>query len=113
MATETPGELGTSYPAASTWTEVYTVPDVAGNYAVTSLLTVCNEGCSTDYFSIATVTHSAGNPTTQQYKAYLIPVDPNCTYLLKIALTLGQNKAISVYSQNGTLAFSAQGVQNV
>ena len=113
MASETLGELGAIAPTLATWTEVYTVPDVAGNYAVTSLITVCNRGTSTDYFYLATVTHSAGTPTTAQYKAYNVAVAPGTTYLLRIALTLGRNKALTAYSKSGNLTFSAQGVQNV
>lgn len=113
MATETPAELGTSYPTAGQWTEVYAVPDVAGNYAVTSLVTVCNLGTAVDYFHLAVVTHSAGTPTSQQYKAYNVPVLPGVPYLLRIALTPGRNKAITTYAKRGTLAFSIQGTQNV
>ena len=113
MATETPSELGTSSPSPATWTEVYAVPDVAGNYAVTSLVTVCNLGTSLDYFHLAVVTHSAGTPTNQQYKAYNVPVLPGVPYLLRIALTPGRNKAITAYAKKGLLAFSVQGVQNV
>lgn len=113
MATETPGELGASYPTLATWTEIYAVPNVAGNYAVTSLLTVCNLGTAIDYFHLAIVTHSAGTPTSQQYKAYNVAVLPGVPYLLRIALTPGQNKAITAYSKKGLLAFSIQGTQNV
>lgn len=113
MSSETIGELGTSAPSPATWTEVYAVPNVAGNYAVTSLLTVCNRSSAIDYFYLATVTHSAGTPTTADYKAYNVPVLPGVPYLLKIALTLAQNEAITVYSKSGNLTFSAQGVQNV
>ena len=113
MASEAIGELGAIAPSAATWTEVYAVPDVAGDYAVTSLITVCNTGTSTDYFSLGTITHSAGTPSLAQTKVSLVPVPPNSTYLLKVGLTLGRNKALTAYSKYGNLSISAQGVQNV
>lgn len=107
------GELGSSYPAASQWTEVYNVPNVTGDYMVTSLIAITNLGNATDYYRLAIITHSGGTPSNQQIRAYDVPLPPNKSDYLAVPFTLGPNQALAVYARNGTLSFGVSGVQNV
>mgnify|MGYP003347740929 CR=1 FL=1 len=91
--------LGQLATAAATEANVYVVP--AGNSAVISSLTICNQSANATAFSIA-VQPKGGSIAANSYINYNTPLPGNDTITLTIGMTLGNTDVLSanVYSSN-------------
>lgn len=99
--------LGQSAPAATTETDLYTVP--AATQAVVSSIIICNRSSSaTATFRIsATVTGVA--TTSKDYIYYDLILGQNDTFIATIGLTLGATDKIRIYASTANLSFTAVG----
>ena len=107
--TQTLKVLGQNKPAATTLTDLYTVPG-ATTTAVTSI-SVCNSSASSDTFRISIAIAGAGD-TAKQYLYYDVTIPGNNNFTLTTGITLGAADVIRCYSGSGNLAFSAFGAEN-
>ena len=109
MATASYLVLGTqTIPAASTNTDLYTVP--AATQAVVSTLTICNQASTAATFNVA-VRPAGAALATKHYIAYGTPIAGNDTIALTLGITLATTDVITVNSSSGNLSFAAFGSQ--
>ena len=99
--------LGQSFPAATTNTDIYTVP--SATQAVASTLAVCNTGGGTT-FRVA-VRVAGATLTTAQYIVYDNYVSSNDTVFLTLGVSLGAADVITVYAGAATLTFNLFGTE--
>lgn len=98
--------LGQSNPAATTLTDLYTVP--AATQSVVSTLTVANLGSVTDTFRIAVRPAGAAiNP--KHYINYGGSINVGDTKTFTLGITLGATDVVSVWAGTANLAFNAFG----
>jgi hypothetical protein len=99
--------LGQQAPAATTATDLYTVP--AATQAVVSSIIVCNRSSSaTATFRISASV--AGVPlTAKDHIYYDLILGQSDTFIATIGLTLGATDKIRVYASNSNLSFTAVG----
>ena len=97
--------LGQAAPAATTNTDLYTVP--AGNSAVCSTLVVCNRSTASSFR--AAVRPSGATLANQHYIAYDTYINQNDSVFLTIGVTLAATDVVTVYSTSGNLSFSLFG----
>lgn len=100
--------LGQSAPAATTPTDLYTVP--ALTQAVASSFIVCNRGNTATTFRLS---RSVGGGATanKDYLYYDVTIPANDTFIATIGLTLGAADKVRVYAGNGNLSFSLDGME--
>jgi hypothetical protein len=98
--------LGQSNPAATTLTDLYTVP--AATQAVVSTLTIANLGSVTDTFRIA-VRPAGAAVAHQHYVNYGGSINANDTKTLTLGITLAATDVVSVYAGTVNLAFNLFG----
>ena len=101
--------LGQSNPAATTPTDLYTVP--GGKTAVVSSLVVANRSAVSRTFRISVRVAGAGADNAQ-YLAYDMAVPAYDTVFLQLGITLAATDVITVYASAQELAFNAFGVEN-
>ena len=103
--------LGQTNPNATSYTTMYTVPDLA--QTTTSSLTVCNTSASTVTFrvSVHVAGALAGTPGTNQFIFYDTPLGGNATMTVVLGMTLYSSDLIQVYASTGDLAFNLFGVE--
>lgn len=97
--------LGQSAPAATTNTDLYTVP--ALTQSVCSTLAVCNRGASTT-FRVA-VRPAGAAIANQHYIVYDGYVNQYDTVFLTLGVTLAATDIVTVYAGAATLSFSLFG----
>lgn len=97
--------LGQSAPAATTNTDLYTVP--SATQAVCSTLAVCNLGASTS-FRVA-VRPAGAAIANQHYIVYDNYVNQYDTVFLTLGITLATTDVVTVYAGAATLSFSLFG----
>lgn len=97
--------LGQSAPAATTNTDLYTVP--SSTSAVCSTLSICNRGTSTTY-RIA-IRPSGAALANQHYIVFDAAVAANETILLTIGITLAATDVITVFAGTANVTFSVFG----
>lgn len=97
--------LGQSAPAATTNTDLYTVP--AATSAVCSTLAICNRGASAQ-FRVA-VRPAGAAIANQHYIVYDNYVNQYDTVFLTLGVTLAATDVITVYASNANLSFSLFG----
>ncbi len=97
--------LGQSAPAATTNTDLYTVPSATS--AVCSTLAVCNRGVSTT-FRVA-VRPAGATLDNQHYIIYDNYVNQYDTVFLTLGVTLAATDVVTVYAGAATLSFSLFG----
>lgn len=97
--------LGQSAPAATTNTDLYTVPSAKS--AVISTITVCNRSTAATY-RIA-VRPAGASILNQHYIAYDTTVAANDTISLTLGLTLATTDVVTVYSSTTGLSFNIYG----
>lgn len=99
--------LGQQAPAATTATDLYTVP--AATQAVVSSIIICNRSSSaTATFRISA--SAAGVATTNKdYIYYDLILGANDTFIATIGLTLATTDKIRVYASTANLSFTAVG----
>lgn len=98
--------LGQVAPAATTDTDLYTVP--AGKSTVVSTLSVCNRSTSTVAYRIAVRPAGAAINDTH-YIAYDVTLTPNSSDYLTIGMTLAATDVITIYAASADLSFTLFG----
>lgn len=105
---ETRKILGQSNPAATTLTDVYTVP--AATQAVISSFVVCNRSLTPTSFRISVAIAGAAN-NNKQYIYYDLPLPANDTFIGTIGGTLNAADVVRIYVNDATVSFNIFGVE--
>jgi hypothetical protein len=100
--------LGQSNPAATTSTDIYTVP--SSTSTTVSSITVCNRSTTGTTFRISVAIAGAGL-SNEQYLYYDVPIQGNETFVATVGITLATTDKIRVYATNNTLSFNVFGVE--
>jgi hypothetical protein len=98
--------LGQSAPAATTNTNLYTVP--AATSAVVSTLVIANRAATTATYRIA-IRPGGATLANQHYIAFDVVVGAADSTTLTLGITLAATDIITVYAGNANLSFSAFG----
>lgn len=97
--------LGQSAPAATTNTDLYTVP--AANSAVCSTLSICNRATSTTYR--VAVRPAGATLANSHYIIYDNYVNQYDSVFLTLGVTLAATDVVTVYAGSANLSFSLFG----
>lgn len=100
--------LGQSAPAATTLTDLYTVP--ALTQTVASSVVVCNRGGTSTTFRISLAPAGAADAVSQ-YTYYDVVIPKNDTFVATIGITLATTDKVRVYAGNANLTFTLLGVE--
>jgi glucose-6-phosphate dehydrogenase assembly protein OpcA len=100
--------LGTSNPAATTATTLYTVP--AATSAIISTIVVCNQAASGGTYRIA-VRPAGATLAANQYIAYDSAVPANDSICLTLGITLATTDILTIYASSTTMSFLAFGTE--
>jgi hypothetical protein len=100
--------LGQAIPAASTLTDLYTVP--SGTYVIVNSIVICNTNSSATTFRISVAQDGAAD-TLAQYVAREIPIAGNATTEFAMGITMDAADRLRVYSTSGSCSFNAFGVE--
>ena len=98
--------LGQSYPSAATATTLYTASTASGT--VVSTINVANLSGAADTIRIA-VRPAGASLSNQHYVVYGASLGSGSVFTWTAGATLANTDVITVYSTNGTSAFSAFG----
>lgn len=108
MATTTYKVLAQSAPAATTNTDVYTVP--AATQAVVSTISIANRASTATTFRIA-VRPAGAAIANQHYIAYDVALAGSDATNLTLGITLGATDVITVYAGSANTSVSVFGSQ--
>lgn len=97
--------LGQLAPAATTNTDLYTVPGATA--AVCSTVAICNRGTSTT-FRLA-VRPAGATIANQHFIVYDNYINQNDTVFLTLGITLAATDVVTVYAGTANLSFSLFG----
>ena len=100
--------LGQSNPAATTPTDMYTVPDVT--VTTVSSLVVCNFSAAAKAFRVS-VRVGGESAANKQYLYYDKSIPANDSFSAVLGLTLNQGDVVTVYAEDTNLAFNLFGVE--
>jgi hypothetical protein len=106
MATTTYKVLGQVAPAATTETDLYTVP--ASTETIISSLIVANRSSTAATYRISVSVNGAAT-STKDYLVYDAAISSNQTIALTLGVTLDATDKIRVYGSTANLSFSAYG----
>lgn len=106
MATTTYKILGQVAPAATTETDLYTVP--ASTETIVSSLVVANRGASSATYRISVSSNGAAT-ATKDYLIYDGAISSNAVIALTLGITMDATDKIRVYASNANLSFNAFG----
>jgi hypothetical protein len=106
---DTPKILGQAAPAATTETDLYTVP--GATTTVVSSVVVCNRGSSATTFRIS-VADGGGATANKDYLYYDVAIPAFDTFIATIGATLEATDKIKVYAGNANLSFNAFGIES-
>lgn len=98
--------LGQSAPAATTDTDIYTVP--SATQAVLSTLVIANRGSTSADYRIA-IRPAGATISNEHYIAYDVSIPANDAIALTIGITLDTTDVITVYASSADLSFSVFG----
>lgn len=98
--------LGQSNPAATTETDVYTVP--TGNSAVISTVNICNQAASAATFRLA-VRPAGATISNEHYVSYDTVVPANDAIAYTIGITLAATDVITIYANTANVSFNVFG----
>jgi hypothetical protein len=98
--------LGQSSPAATTETDLYTVP--VATSAVASSVIVCNRSAILSTFRISIAVGGAAT-ANKDYIYYDLTIGANDTFIATIGVTLATTDKVRVYASNTNLSFSLYG----
>ena len=98
--------LGQSLPAATTLTDIYSVPN--GNSTIISTVNVCNQSNGISTFRLA-VKPANASISGVHFIAFDTAVTPNDSLALSMGMTLAQTDVVTVYSNSGAASFSVFG----
>jgi hypothetical protein len=108
MATTTYKILGQSAPAATTETDLYTVP--ASTESIISSLVVCNRGATSATYRIYVAVNGAA-AANNQYLVYDAAISAKETVALTLGITLDATDKVRVYASSADLSFNAFGTE--
>lgn len=100
--------LGQSAPAATTATDVYTVP--ASTEAIISTINICNRASTAATFRIATLV-GGGTVATTDYIAYDHSIEGNETIAFTHGIGLATTDQVEVYASTANLTFQVFGME--
>lgn len=98
--------LGQSAPAATTATDLYTVP--AATETVVSTITVANRSATSATFRIS-VSDNGAATATKDYLYYDTALTGNSTGAFTLGITVNASDVIRVYASTANLSFNAFG----
>lgn len=98
--------LGQAAPAATTSTDLYTVP--AGKAAVCSTLVVCNRSAAPASYRLA-VRPAGAALAVAHYQAYGVEIPANGADFFTIGITLAATDVVTVYASSADVSFSLFG----
>jgi hypothetical protein len=100
--------LGQSAPAATTDTNVYTVP--AATEAVISTIVIANRAAAAGSFRLA-VRPNGATIANQHYIAYDVPLAANDSTTLTFGITLDATDIITVYCSSANMSVNVFGTE--
>lgn len=100
--------LGTSNPAATTATTLYTVPGATST--IVSTINICNQAAANGTFRVA-VRPGGATLANNHYLAYDTVVPSNDSIALTLGITLAATDVITVYASTTTMSFLAFGTE--
>jgi len=106
MATTTYKVLGQVATAATTETDLYTVP--ASTQTVISTITVANRAATTATFRVS-VSVAGAATANKDYLYYDVLLNGNTTAAFTMGITIGATDKVRVYASNANLSFNAYG----
>jgi hypothetical protein len=106
MATTIYKVIAQNAPAATTSTDMYTVP--AATQIVISTLVIANRAASTATYRIA-IRPAGASLANHHYIAYDVTVGASDSTTLTLGLTLGATDVVTVYASTANLSFSIFG----
>ena len=98
--------LGQSNPAATTATNLYTVPSATAT--VVSTISVCNQASTAATYRIA-VRPAGATLAAQHYIVYGATVPASDSTMITVGLTLATTDVVTVYASSANLSFNAYG----
>jgi hypothetical protein len=100
--------LGQTALAATTLTDIYTVP--AATQAIASSIVICNRSASSTTFRVSIAVAGASD-TNAQYIYYDVPIPGNETFIATIGITLEATDVVRVWAGAATLSVNLMGVE--
>jgi hypothetical protein len=100
--------LGQSAPAATTATNVYTVP--AATEAVVSTVVIANRAAVSATFRLS-VRPGGASQANQHYIAYDVAIQANDSTTLTLGVTLAATDVITVYGSTADLSWNVFGTE--
>lgn len=100
--------LGQSAPAATTNTNVYTVP--SATEAVVSTIVIANRASTAGTFRLA-VRPAGATISNQHYIAYDVPIAANDSTTLTLGITLGATDVLTVYTSSADMSVNVFGTE--
>jgi hypothetical protein len=100
--------LGQSAPAATTATNVYTVPPATE--AVISTVIIANRAATSATFRLS-IRPGGASQANQHYVAYDIPIAGADSTTLTLGITLAATDVITVYGSTANLSFNVFGTE--
>jgi hypothetical protein len=100
--------LAQSSPAATTETDLYTVP--LATSAVCSSITICNRGTTQTTFRVS-LSQGGGATINKNYIYYDVTLAGNDTFIATIGVTLAATDKIRIYAGNANLSFQVFGTE--
>ena len=117
FTTRSEGWAGTAYNSATTrkltgsWQTLYTCPDISGESAVASSLTITNTSTSAATYRVAI--QKAGEILTNKHLlSFDTPISANSTDSLTLGLTIGRADKVLVQSDSDKVQFALYGSEN-
>lgn len=98
--------LGQSAPAATTATNVYTVP--SATEAIISTIMIANRANSSGTFRLS-VRPNGAEQANQHYIAYDVPISANESIALTLGITVDSSDIITAYASSADMSFSIFG----
>jgi hypothetical protein len=108
MATTTYKTLGQAAPAATTSTDLYTVP--ASTSAIVSTIVISNRSSAQAAFRLSQSLTGAAL-TDKDYLAYDTPIPANGFVTLTLGITMATTDKLRVYASTADLSFNAFGTE--
>lgn len=99
--------LGQAALAATTLTDVYTVP--GSTSAVISTISICNRGAATTFR--VSVAIAGASDTVAQYTHYDVPIAANDSFLITAGYTLATTDKIRAYAASANVSVNIFGVE--
>lgn len=100
--------LGQAAPAATTETDLYTVP--TSTSATGSSIVICNRGGTATTFRVS-VSVAGAATATKDYLYFDVAMPANETFIATIGITVAATDKVRVYAGNANLSFSLFGVE--